>query len=352
MVAVGPAWEVGGDFHWEAASPGPALSLPDPSVLFSMGRGIMLTIAAAHVAADSGRFFVPDYFCPETLLPLREAGVHLGTYADRPGNAAPEWESLDAKTGDVVMAVNFFGAGDGMAWQTWTRANPGVVLLEDHTHDPWSVWASASTADYAFASLRKSMPIPDGAVLWSPRGRPLYSAPVCVDSRGADAKLEGMHIKAAYLAGDKNVEKLTFRTLQLEGERRMADARTWGISPTSAARIEAGLPVAWRMQRAENLRQFLSLTAHADTFVPLAPRAPAPGVPFNAPVLFGSETERDAAHAHLTQAQVYCPIHWQLHEASEASLQMSRRILTVPLDHRVGANDVIRIAAILTDVGR
>ena len=79
---------------------------------------------------------------------------------------------------DVVLAVNYFGVRAGEPWQQW-REKHACVLLEDHSHDPVSGWAQSSRADYAFSSLRKTMPVPDGAILWSPLGHPL---PITADT--------------------------------------------------------------------------------------------------------------------------------------------------------------------------
>ena len=48
---------------------------------------------------------------------------------------------------------------------SWHREHPSIVLIEDHIHDPLSDWSQSSNADYAVASLRKTLPVPIGAML-------------------------------------------------------------------------------------------------------------------------------------------------------------------------------------------
>ena len=67
----------------------------------------------------------------------------------------------------MVVGVNYFGVREAEPWQAW-RERTECILVEDHAHDPASAWATTSTADYAFSSLRKTLPVPDGAILWSP----------------------------------------------------------------------------------------------------------------------------------------------------------------------------------------
>ncbi len=81
--------------------------------------------------------------------------------------------TLQPRAGDAILAVDYFGARHGAAWRAFQAGRQDTLLIEDHSHDPQSTWATSSTADYAFASLRKTMPISDGAILWSPRGRAL-----------------------------------------------------------------------------------------------------------------------------------------------------------------------------------
>ena len=73
----------------------------------------------------------------------------------------PRWETIGAGRGDAVLAVNFFGAGTGTGWAD-QRAAADWLLVEDHSHDPFSPWAVGSNADFAFSSLRKTLPVPDG----------------------------------------------------------------------------------------------------------------------------------------------------------------------------------------------
>jgi hypothetical protein len=94
--------------------------------------------------------------------------IEIAVYADDPCRPEPDWSTLQPANDDVVLAVNYFGIRSGEPWRRWHEKR-SCFLLEDHSHDPVSGWALHSRADYAFSSLRKRMPVPDGAILWSPK---------------------------------------------------------------------------------------------------------------------------------------------------------------------------------------
>src|SRR5690606_20748126 len=132
--------------------------------------------------------------------------------------------------------------------------------IEDHTHDPLSPWAAGSTASYCVASLRKSLPIPDGAALWSPSGRALPSVEKQGPNRRAAVfdKLAAMMLKTQYLAGTLPDQSL-YRDLAIRGESELASAAPAAISELSHQLLRR-MPVhEWRARRATNHSLFVSL---------------------------------------------------------------------------------------------
>jgi hypothetical protein len=227
-----------------------------------------------------------------------------------------------------------------------------VVLVEDHTHDPFSDWASCSSADYAFASMRKTFFVPDGALLWSPKDLALPPEPSGMTWSGSALKLAGMIWKTEYLTGgsaDPGI-KATYRSLQIEGEETLLQTRNTSISPWSRALLEGGYPEAWRRQREDNVRIFLDLVAGQEGIQPLFEDWPTRHCPFNPILIFQSEGEREAVRSELVEAQVFPPVHWNpLPEASHRARDLSQRILTIPLDQRYSPQDVRIVAGILRE---
>jgi hypothetical protein len=342
-------WEVGSEFHWDDGVLKDACGaaeewLPAPHALFASGSGALTTLLRG---VRPGRLHVPSYFCMGVVAALAEH-ADLGWYRELPDGTGPHLDTLDAQPGDAVLVNNLFGRGYREPWDAWSAEHPHVTVIEDHTHDPLSGWARSSTAAYCVTSLRKTLPVPDGAVVWSPRGEPLPS-PAGAESPAAALKLTAMVLKAAWLDG-RDVDRPAFRELQQAGELGLRDcaapasAFTRGVLP----RLDV-----WRLRsaRAENAR---ALVKSLGAGWQLLDYGPPDAVPFNVQLLCGSEAARDALLAHLARERIFAPVHWrqpatEFWSGDTEAADYASRVLTVPVDHRYGAVDTERVASVLND---
>lgn len=353
MVVRKDRWEVGSEFAWsdyfaDTENPWP---LTGPRELFATGRAALIALGQKLSPNRRLRLFVPTYFCPQVSASL-EPWFNLHFFVDLPTEPGPRLDTLKAKTGDMVLAVNFFGVRGQGFWGEYLASNRDVLLVEDHTHDPFSPWAQRSRAPYAFSSLRKTLPVPDGAVLWSPEGRPLPS-PQLPASLGSYWKFEAMVLKSAYLKGAP-VKKEDFRPLQIDGENELE--KNTGGSVCDLTRIALPLlPVLkLRQKRARNVKAFLKLLdGGGRSFSPLFTEWPKSGAPFGAVLLCNSAETREKLLAWLVANNIYPPVHWRIpgtgaipHDLQEHE-ELSSRLLTIPVDHRLNLADVERVASIV-----
>jgi hypothetical protein len=339
----GTRWEVGGEFHLPVEPPGPHHRWPEGAVWYALGRH---ALQALLQQLGSGKLWLPDYFCDDVARRWADlAEVEL--YEDDPRWPEPRWESLRPSRADVVVGVNYFGVRTVEPWQAW-RERTECILVEDHAHDPASAWATASTADYAFSSLRKTLPVPDGAILWSPRGLPLPDQPAG-GADGSELKLAAMLLKGEYLGGGDPELKERFRRLQLDGEERLASSAVTGASPATRESLVRGVPLPWRARRSENTTRLLAALHGWELAEPLFTEWPADAAPLGAVFVFGSSTDRDRVRNDLREAGVYCPVHWAdaATSSSERARELAARILTIPTDWRYSAADMARIASLL-----
>jgi hypothetical protein len=389
--------DIGSEFHWDPAvltGGGPSW-LPARRSLFATGCGALG--ALLRMLAPRGRLHVPSYFCTGVAESL-SALVPIAWYRHLPDGRGPRFATLRAGDGDVVLAQNLFGRDDGGPWDDWMRAHPSVTVVEDHSHDPFGVWARVSTAPYAVASLRKTLPVPDGGLLWSPRDLDL-PRPSAGDSAGAQLKLAAMMLKSAWIDGWP-VAKDAFRELQSRGERELLVSEG-PISAFSAAILPLLDVAAIRQRSVDNaraLRAALPPSAGGWSLLPPspqpAPTQPAParsaparsapglsapgfsapglsapaeassglvrggrmvgGAPFRVQLLCPSPDLRDALLSHLARHRIYAPVHWRQDRAGfwsgdEEAAALADRMLTVPVDHRCTPADVRRVARALLE---
>jgi hypothetical protein len=338
-------WELGGEFHWAGMSPGPFLPWPTPSVWFSLGRHAILRLL--DLLGGNRTLWLPGYFCSEVVLAWH-ASASIRFYEDSPGIAHPRWETLTPEPHDLVMAVNYFGMRNGSVWSDWSSDHP-CVLIEDHSHDSHSNWARTSRADYAFSAVRKVMPVPDGAILWSPAGLALPT-PAKRESTGAsETKLAAMLFKSEYLAlhGTNELKRL-FRRLQVSAETSLERIPVSAASSFTMEYLTPGAPLSWRAQRRENSRYLLYGLQNWAAAQPIYKSVNDEDAPLGVPFLFTSASSRNDYREFLRTNQIYCPIHWVLSDgANETDLDFSARMITIPSDHRYTADDMQRVVDVI-----
>jgi hypothetical protein len=225
-----------------------------------------------------------------------------------------------------------------------------AVIVEDHSHDLAAPWAMTSRAHYAVASLRKTLPLPDGGVAWSPRGLALPAEPPLTAAHGAATldRLSAMVLKARYLAGHA-IDKDALRERAISGEKHLADGPPSGIAPVSRAMLPS-LPIhRWRAQRRQNHETLLRALGPLRDAHPLVPASEA--VAFALTLVFDTPRARDTARAALIDARVYPAVLWSLDHPAVVDIprdhiDLARRVLSIQCDQRYVAADMIRIAEI------
>jgi hypothetical protein len=344
-------WEHGSEFHWlgPAGPVGPPPTHPwaGRGTLFGSGRdALRALIRFGGGALGWERVFVPSFLCQEVVGALVSEGLGVEAYYDDPR------EPIDAPCpgpGDALLIVNTFGVR-----ARWRRPNGCAgAVIEDHTHDPWSTWARTSDADYCLASLRKTLPMPDGGVIWSPAGLQLPDAPGLTPAHAAASarKLEAMLLKAFFLHGHA-VEKDVFRTLAVAGEAAISTEEVSAMSPVSVAIINCLDMAWWRKRRFDNLALLVDRLGKRSEITVLRPKEQG-ACPFSAVLVCADPSIRDRLRRGLIERRVYPAVLWPLEERAldlpERSVELSRRVLSLHCDGRYGEADMVRVASAVVE---
>ena len=350
MATTPERWEQGSEFHdlRPLAGLGSALRSPwdaSPTCWTSAGRDAIRHLLVFGVQSRGWkRCWIPSYLCQEVVAAARSTGIPCVLYGGAPGDSGPA-KGLDARRDDVVFVVHHFGLAGRPAWLDGLPA--GVDTIEDHTHDPWSRWAHQSEASYALASLRKTLPIPEGSPIWSPAGLPLPpDLPLTEErSRAAEAKRCGMKEKARYLAGD-SIEKTAFRAKLLEGETAIASGEISGISDESRRCIQGFPSAPWRDARLANAEYFRILMADLE-LLELVPWSEG-STPFSCILLAPDQAIRDHLRGHLVAQGIYPAILWpldspELSGVRDVDKNFSSRMLSLHCDGRYDVGDMERV---------
>lgn len=343
------SWEQGSNFHWPQFEPVPStVPMPWGATHLHLGSGrdaLVLILRYGMATRGWRRLWVPGYMCQEVIAAAAQTNIRLSSYTLELGLTQFDSGNVPVDSGDVVMVVNLFGLGCPSA----VIPPPGVEIIEDHTHDPFSTWARQSTAEYAFASLRKTLPVPSGAVLWSPVGNHLPDAPPVTEirERASQLGLGAMHLKSLYLRGH-DVDKASFRKLSALSERAI------GMGPPSAVpepdrQMLSLFPIErWRMRRQSNHRQLVDLLGELDGVVVLKQRDDE-SVPFSAVLITSTQQLREDLLVGLVRQGIYPAVLWSLEEAvvpgqHRKDLDLSRRLLSIHCDWRYTSDDIEQVA--------
>ncbi len=290
------------------------------------GRDAFLLIASEF--SERKTLHIPAYFCPHTRAFL-ERIFDIKTYEDSPLEARPNLESLRAKKDDAVLAVNIFGMRKKADWVAFYASNPDLVFIEDHSHAPFSKWASESPARYSMASLRKSFPLCAGYCRGLEKTRALSG----FEDSAAFAAAE---MKTRYLSGG-NLDKADFLETFARIERGFEEKTEASAMGPRTREILAPLDVG-KMQGAREKNFMRVARILDDGAYPLnfinRDIFDANSL-FNPVLLAENARTRNALRAHLISRGIYAPVHWELGaSAPEAAFETSRRLMTIPLDYR------------------
>ncbi|MBO6102786.1 MAG: hypothetical protein J6P03_05995 [Opitutales bacterium] len=143
--------------------------------LWASGRSAMRSIFKELKDLSVREIALPSYICP-SLPPFFAREFKVSQYGFDELENRVDFPSVKTGKGVAVLAVNFFGASERNKWEALMEKNPETVFIEDHSFAPFSNWAKNSRADFSFASLRKLLPIPDGAYLRAKNRAPRAAA--------------------------------------------------------------------------------------------------------------------------------------------------------------------------------
>lgn len=336
--------EFGSDFHFlpiqERLGKTIKIFFPD-AVYYACGRQPIIDLYKQN---NWKRLWVPEYFCYDVLTSLEQNGIHWRSYPDYPfANDSETVLSLPFEEGDALLRVNFFGLRS-------KRSNQGipVPVVEDHTHDLIGDWAIYSDADWCIASLRKTLPLAEGGLLWSPKGLKLRYLPQMAPENSdlALSRWEAMKKKTSYL-NDVIDDKSEFRSVFLATEERFDVMNVSSIDRDTLEYLDRFDVENWYRTKKENRAALIESCSNISTV--LEPEDIYCN-PFSLTLLFDSESVRNDFREYLINSSVYPAILWNVPEnASPEIRDFSKRMLSVHCDARYNSNDMIQLRDIIAN---
>lgn len=343
--------EFGSDFHYIAPVKGTEKTLYDfypRANLYADGRQALI-----HLYRTQGweRIWIPEYFCFDVISSLKEAGLNIFFYADYPGYGG-DGQTLEAiqkngcfKPTDAILRVNYFGT---RAYRSPEKLSVAAVV-EDHTHDLIGGWALNSHADWCIASLRKTLPIPEGGMLWSPAGQKLPKQPKKSDENEqvAVTRWEAMRLKARYLAGE-NIEKASFRAGCVETEPFFDTASVCALDEGSKKYLYSFNIQDWYKRKRDNWEILRDIKKEGVRVLDIEDYG---CYPFSLVLVFDFQADRDRVRKALIEHQIYPAILWNIPNPTGGELfKFSRGMLSIHCDARYTREDIVTMKSIIESV--
>ena len=323
--------EFGSDFNLIADYP-KGRSIADNLEQYRMFADGRQALESVLILEKIKRIFVPSYYCHESIQGVRELGVEICFYPCTPvADPTEATKNLQIRESDALLFMNHFGLHD-----IPSKQRSDCIVIEDHSHNLTGRWASNSVADWCFASLRKTLPIADGGILWSPARHKLPPDPKtdAEVSKTISNRYQAMAMKSRYLAGEK-IEKSFYLNKFHLTENAFSDMPVSAIYYKSK-KIVSELDIdAWNRIKYNNWSYLFNLFANTnDLFTVLNPDNQT-DVPFSLIMEFADGQYRDKVRKKLIENNIFPAVLWKIPvNVDFASFDFCCRMLSVHCDAR------------------
>jgi hypothetical protein len=282
---------------------------------------------------------VPSYLCDSMVAPFHRNGWVLAELPLDNDLVVHPQELLVRVTEGVLLHTPYFGRQDSPAMldALETIRRRGVVVVVDETHRVFS--GPSPVADIRVASVRKVLPLYDGGYVagLSARLRPSLAT---VPSGAAAFRQMAMRAKSdALISGDGSKTHLElFAKAAHATEIGTQPVRMSGGSHWLLRRLDMAMIRATREKNSISLAQALGWSHRFRVINP-----PAEDLLPSHLVLETDDVP--GLKQCLNAQQIYCPIHWPPSEVLAQTGSWPDRYISLPIDHRYGEPDMMRMAA-------
>lgn len=287
------------------------------------------------------RVWIPSYYCHEAIKGVVKLGIKIQFYPCTPfSNQEEAISNIPTQYGDALVRMNYFGLQ-----QKPRTLVSNLLLIEDHSHNPISNWALNSDADWCVASLRKTLPISDGGILWSPKGKQIPSQPQYsqLALHNTFRRNAAMELKSEYLEGNLNSKEFFLSELRMT-EENFGYIPIAPISDVAKEIVKSLDIVKWFEIKKTNWYKLREYFSENDSFKVMLPET-EDEIPFSLVLLFNKQEERDRARHGLITNEVYPAILWNIPDDSHPeAIDISNRILSIHCDARYTLKDMSKLA--------
>lgn len=309
----------------------------------SNARSIFAALLKAH---DCKRLWLTE-FCSKSMHSL--AQFLPVEYYPVNRDLSPDLTALETglKHGDAVLGINYFGRSYATEFNLLKEKNPDVLFIEDCAQD---LFPGLKWGDWQVFSPRKLLGVPDGGigVCRSRKWQVPESYLSTVDCpEKVVSKILSLLLRYEDLQETRNEDWYTHyrnveSSLVFDG---FGENETRGMSRLSGYILSSFSISSLSEKRMVNQDVYYSLLPDSMMFFPKTASKPMLGVPVWL-------ENRDKVAAGLADMGIFCACHWDSVPDSccAAGREISKHILTLPVDHRYTPKHMRIVAESLMDI--
>lgn len=184
--------------------------------LFYTGRHALKSILSGLEIKKNSAIWIPAYYCQHVSSWLIYCFPNIKKYYIDPFAPEKTVNFSFVKPNDILIVNNFSGLFN------YSYIKTCGTLIEDQSHGWGSNACIKSNADFCFASLRKTIPVPLAGIAWSPKNKHIIKE---VDSKNEyfdtpwNLISESFKLKAKYISESLDVSvKEKYTELVQDGE--------------------------------------------------------------------------------------------------------------------------------------
>lgn len=319
----------------------PQLSAPDfgDTLLFYAGRyALKYLIKRISADTDIDTIWMPQYYCPFVKEWMHHEFETIKYYYVDPfePESKIDWLQFNSTT-DLVMVNNYWGLKN-----TDIPDGDRPIIIEDHSHGLLSEGSLNSKADFCFASLRKTLPIPMGGVAWKPKASKsdmTLSKPEVFDAYTGenpmntawDTILDAMQLKETCT---EIAQKDGYLDAYMQGELMVRSIyEVYQVSAAHAAFMNQYIHTDFNRFKKENVEYVRPKLIASNTFKVVHHATKAP---FGLLLAFKSEDTLNELKRHLVQHQIYPALLWPNNDLTTTYTYL----LNIHMDYRFDTTDL------------
>jgi hypothetical protein len=316
--------------------------------LFRSGRDALKAIAERY-GKNVCKVVVPALCCESMVKPFEVNDYEIVYFKLNSDLSAITDDVLPKlKNADVFLYINYFGFRmiSDETLQLIRDTYPGLILVEDKTHDILSAGFSDFKPDYSVCSIRKWLAIPDGGILFSKITAGDFTKNE--DTFFSDIRTMAFKNKNKYFkTGDTELKDLFRSQFSEANEYLDNDDKVVGMSKESVEllmNIDFRKIAETRGKNIDALSTGLSALSAGlrteDKIRQLGPKK-LNGVNIYYPIII---SDRDKIQHELAIKGIYCPVIWPLPPKAAGvcgtSDYISNNMLAIPCDQRYSSFDM------------